>query len=61
MAKSLWERAFEAGQKVEEKKTGYQAIVVKQDGKLYLDEDPESIFLTPVEEFTEDDFWIVNE
>lgn len=59
--KTLWERALEEGKRVEEKKTGFQATVVRQDGELYLDEDISSPFLTPVEEFTEDDFFIVNE
>jgi hypothetical protein len=57
--KTIWQRAYEEHQMVEEKATGFRADVVMADGGLYLDEGGD--FLTPVSEFTEDDFWIVNE
>lgn len=57
--KTIWQRAYEEHQKVEEKASGFQADVVMADGELCLDEGGD--FLTPVSEFTEDDFWIVNE
>lgn len=59
MAKSLWERALEEGKKVEEKATGLLADVVESDGDLYLDDGGD--YLTSVQNFSEDDFWIVNE
>lgn len=57
--KTLWERAFEENKKVEEKRSGIQVKVVKYGKTLYLDEGTDTI--SPVSEFTEDDFWIVNE
>ena len=56
---TLWQRAFAEGKKVEEKKSGIQAEVIDWGGELYLDEGTSGI--SPVTEYTEDDFWIVNE
>ena len=57
--KTLWQRAYEENKPVEEKRTGVQAKVVMIGKELCLDEG--SDYVSPVTEFTEDDFWIVNE
>lgn len=57
--KTLFERAYEMGLKVEEKATGLQAEVVKKGSTFYLDDG--SQFISPITEYTESDFWIVNE
>ena len=59
MIKTLWQRAKEEGHKVEEKATGIRAEVIEIGGQLYLDEGLDIV--SPTSEFTEDDFWIVNE
>lgn len=59
MDKSLWQRALEENKKVEEKATGFLADVVESDGDLYLDDG--GTCLVSVQNFSEDDFWIVNE
>ena len=56
---TLWERAKEEGHFVEEKTTGIRAKVIEIGGMLYLDDGSE--YVSPVSEYTEDDFWIVNE
>ena len=58
MAKTLWERAYEENLRVEEKATGYIADVVEIDGDLWLDDGGD--YLVSVQNFSEDDFWIVN-
>ena len=57
--KSLWQRAKDENLKVEEKATGIQADVIEIGGQLYLDEGLNTV--SPVTEFTEDDFCIVND
>ena len=57
--KTLWERALAEGKLVEEKATGIQAKVVETKSGLFLDDG--GAYISPVTEFTEDDFWIVNE
>lgn len=57
--KTLFERAYDEGYKVEEIATGIQAEVVKKDGTFYLDDG--SRYISPISEYAENDFWIVNE
>ena len=54
---SIWERAFCEGKKVQEKISGIQAEVIRYGKTLYHDEGTDTI--SPVSEFTQDDFFIV--
>lgn len=59
MADTLWQRAYNEGKKVEEKKSGIQAEVIWFLDELYLDDG--SDYISPVTQYTEDDFMIVND
>lgn len=58
--KELFKIAFEENKKVRERKTGIIAEVINAfgDGELYLDEGTSGI--SPIVEYDEDDFEIVN-
>ena len=56
--KTLWQRALEENNKVEEKESGVQAIVVEVNGETYLDD---GNVLMATNNFCQDNFWIVNE
>lgn len=57
--KTLWQTAYNMGADVREKSTGIPAKVVTafDDGELYLDDG--SAVLSPVSEYSENDFEIV--
>ncbi len=57
--KTLFERAYDDGYKVEEIATGIQAEVIKRDGTFYLDDG--SRYISPISEYSESNFYIVNE